>query len=100
MEAQSVVSDRTTADRIEETCDRLKYMLVAKNQSYGDSVLHPIQVFGKGKATDLIGARIDDKLSRIRNAPGAFNEDAVEDLMGYLVMWRIASDMEREGVKG
>jgi hypothetical protein len=70
-------------------------MLVEKNKSYGDSALNPTGIFAKGKASSLIECRIDDKLNRIRNAPEAFGEDVVQDLMGYLVLYKLAKEDEK-----
>lgn len=90
----------TTQDRIRARCQALADFLVAKNQAYGDSALHPIGLFARGRASDLIRVRIDDKLNRIRNRPDAFGEDAVQDLLGYLVLFQIATDIEREQAQG
>lgn len=90
----------TTQDRIRARCQALAEFLVEKNQAYGDSALHPIGLFARGRASDLIRVRIDDKLNRIRNRPEAFGEDAVQDLLGYLVLFQIATDIEREQAQG
>jgi hypothetical protein len=73
-----------TADRIRARCAQIADMLVEKNRSYGDSALRPVGIFAVGRAEDLIRVRLDDKLSRIRNAPDTFGEDAVTYLIGYL----------------
>jgi hypothetical protein len=84
-----------SCDRISAKCDKIKRMLLEKNAAYGDSALSPMQVFGTGKPTDLIRARIDDKLSRIKNCSDAFSEeDAILDLTGYLILLMIANDEE------
>ncbi len=75
---------------IHAICTDLAAMLCAKNEAYGDSALHPLGIFAKGSAEELIRARIDDKLNRIRNRPDAFGEDAIDDLLGYLVLLKIA----------
>jgi hypothetical protein len=80
----------TTQDRIRAKCQALADFLVEKNQAYGDSALHPIGLFARGRASDLIRVRIDDKL----------REDAVQDLLGYLVLFQIATDIEREQAQG
>lgn len=83
-----------TTTRIRAACDRLADMLVAKNAAYGNSALAPLSIFGRGKASDMIRVRIDDKLSRIRNAPEAFGEDPVLDLLGYLILLQLALEDE------
>lgn len=78
---------------LEKVIIELQTMLIAKNVQYGDSALNPVQVFSRSSALELIRVRIDDKLARIRN--GDTSEDASWDLMGYLVLERIA--MNRVG---
>jgi len=67
----------------------LSEMLKSKNAKYGNSALNPIRVFSRAETTEQIRVRIDDKLSRLRNCI-ADDEDAVLDLMGYLVLLRVA----------
>jgi len=67
-------------------------LLLSKNESYGDSALRPVRIFSKSESTEQIRVRIDDKLSRMaRGNEGG--EDVVKDLIGYLILLRIA---ERE----
>lgn len=87
---------RCTPVRIKEKCSELAAMLLEKNRSYGDSALHPVGIFAKGRASDLLHVRIDDKLNRIRNAPDAFGEDVVHDLIGYLVLLQLAREDEKK----
>lgn len=61
----------TSAELIAAEYDRLKEMSLAKNAAYGDSALNPVRVFSQLPAAAAIRARLDDKLSRHRNAPGA-----------------------------
>ena len=84
----------TTEARIRARCQELAEFLVEKNRAYGDSALHPTGVFARGRASDLIRVRIDDKLNRIRNRPDAFGEDAVQDLLGFLIMFQTATETE------
>ena len=88
----------TSAERIRAKCNQIANFLVAKNESYGDSALHPVGIFAKGRASDLIRTRIDDKLNRIKNAPASFGEDVIRDLLGYLVLYELA--VEDEGGAG
>lgn len=68
-------------------------MLRDKNVAYGDSVLSPVRCFSRDDKTAGIRARIDDKLSRIMRGDDA-GEDTTLDLIGYLVMLRIAEKQE------
>ena len=66
-------------------------LLCQKNESYGDSACSPRNIFSKLNAEDAICARIDDKLSRIANRGlNGDTEDTLFDLIGYLVLLKIA----------
>lgn len=73
-------------------CDEVKNLLIEKNKKYGDSALNPARIFSKYNAVEQILVRIDDKLSRIKRGAGllANDEDVIMDLMGYLVLLKIA----------
>ena len=73
--------------------DNLKSILLAKNKKYGNSALEPVRVFSKASPIEQLLVRIDDKLSRMANQQPGEDEDVTMDLMGYLVLLRIA---ERE----
>jgi len=85
--------------RISMTCDEVKRLLIEKNRSYGSTALHPRKIFARGNAVELLEARIDDKLNRIANNPGAYGEDPILDLLGYLVLLRIAKADQLAPVK-
>ena len=71
--------------------DDVEKMLIAKNKAYGNSALEPCRVFSKASVKEQLLVRIDDKLSRIRNMGfGDNGEDTVKDLIGYLVLLRLA----------
>lgn len=76
---------------IVEECLALAEMLVEKNTKYGDSALDPIRVFSKADPVEQIRVRIDDKLNRLMKGVGVEDEDTVSDLIGYLVLLRIAT---------
>ncbi len=78
-----------TQTAIAETCDALKAMLLAKNAAYGNSALDPVRIFSRADTLEQINVRMDDKLSRIARGHAA-GEDAEWDLMGYLVLKRVA----------
>lgn len=52
------------------------------------SMLSPCDICG-ADPVEQIRVRMDDKLSRIRN--GTTDEDAIGDLLGYLILYRIAT---------
>lgn len=74
-------------------------LLIEKNKSYGDSALNPIRCFSKLDSLEGIKLRIDDKLSRIRNGNNSFNEDTILDLIGYLVLLKIAEDNKNDDLQ-
>ena len=65
-------------------------MLKSKNAAYGDAALTPLRVFSRLDNAAGIRVRLDDKLSRIARGDGSGDEDAVLDLMGYVILLRIA----------
>jgi hypothetical protein len=81
-----------TETHISIICDSIKTLLIEKNRKYGDSALSPSRIFSKANAVEQILVRIDDKLSRIKSGAGllANDEDVVIDLIGYLVLLKIA----------
>lgn len=64
-------------------------MLVSKNAQYGDSALNPLRIFSRADPVEQIKVRLDDKLSRIARGNGE-TEDVELDLLGYLILKRIA----------
>ena len=76
---------------VRSICNEVADMLVQKNKSYGNSALEPINCFYKGDSSTSIRVRIDDKLSRIMRGNEFQGDDTIKDLMGYLVLLRIAT---------
>ena len=68
----------------------IEEMLLSKNEKYGNSALDPVRIFSKADPAEQIKVRIDDKLSRIYTASDLEDEDVVDDLIGYLVLLKIA----------
>jgi hypothetical protein len=79
----------TTEDLIIRECDAIKELLIEKNRKYGDSAISNGIVFDI-PATTAIKARINDKLSRLRNDSKDEDEDIIQDLLGYFILLRIA----------
>lgn len=78
-----------TAEWIAIACDEIKGVLLAKNAAYGDSATNPVRIFSHANPTEALLVRIDDKLSRISRGREA-GDDTVLDLIGYLIMLRVA----------
>jgi hypothetical protein len=79
-----------TEREIVTVCDDIKNLLIEKNRAYGNSVLEPSNVFAKSSALDQISTRIDDKLNRVKKGHEYQGEDTIDDLIGYLVLYKIA----------
>lgn len=73
------------------TCHEIAHMLVKKNIAYGNSALDPINIFSKASALEQLSTRIDDKLNRVKRGSEYPGDDTILDLIGYLVLYRIAS---------
>jgi hypothetical protein len=74
---------------IRQECLDVAAFLVAKNQAYGNSALDPVRCFSKADPLEQLKVRLDDKLSRLMRGDAA-GEDVELDLLGYLVLLRIA----------
>ena len=76
---------------IAEECDAIKELLLRKNRDYGNSAISPKRIFSEASPVEQIRVRIDDKLSRLMSrGEKAITEDTEQDLIGYLVLLRIA----------
>lgn len=73
-----------------EVCDSVKELLLEKNRKYGDSALAPVRVFSHADPEEAIRVRIDDKLSRLCHEQGDEDEDVINDLIGYLILLKVA----------
>lgn len=85
----------STRDLIIETSTEVMNLLLEKNAAYGDSALNPVGIFSRGNAVDSLCARIDDKLMRIKSKGITdATEDTVQDLIGYLILLKIATNQQ------
>lgn len=78
------------ASHVDFVCHEIAALLKDKNRKYGDSALNPKRIFSKANSIEQINVRIDDKLSRIATSDSAEDEDVELDLIGYLILKRIA----------
>lgn len=88
-------NDGNTQELIAAVCDGIKSILLEKNRKYGDSAVNPVRLFSKADPVEQIKVRLDDKLSRIRSAQSDDTEDAELDLIGYLVLLRVARMVQK-----
>ena len=90
---------KKTQNSIRWTCNEIRDLLVSKNKAYGDSAIEPDNIFSKLDNAQAICARIDDKLSRIKNRGlNDATEDTLDDLIGYLILLKIARQNRADGV--
>ncbi len=71
-------------------CDRIKAFLIEKNLAYGNSALQPVRIFSQADTVEQLLVRIDDKLSRMQRGFEHGDDDTTLDLLGYLILLRIA----------
>lgn len=79
-------SATSLAAAIEFICRDMATFLLEKNKAYGNSVGDPINCFCKMDKYEKMGARIDDKISRIARGGTYPGDDDVKDLCGYLLL--------------
>ena len=91
---------KSTEELIKEVGREIVMLLIEKNKAYGDTANHPPQIFSKLSAREGILARIDDKLSRIKNKGlNDLTEDSVADLIGYLLLYKVQVRKEENKIK-
>ena len=76
--------------KILNTCLEIAQMLIDKNISYGNSALEPARIFSTADSTEQLKVRIDDKLNRVKNNQGFAGDNDIDDLIGYLILYKIA----------
>lgn len=79
--------------KILDSCLEVAHMLIDKNISYGDSALNPIRIFSSADNKEQLKVRIDDKLNRVKNAKGFPGDNDIDDLIGYLILYKIAKQI-------
>lgn len=88
---QLMATDAPSGSKILHECLEISEMLIKKNISYGNSALDPIRLFASSDSTEQLKVRIDDKLNRIKNSQGFAGDNDIDDLIGYLILLRIAN---------
>lgn len=84
--------------RISKVLDKMKDVLLYKNQKYGDSALHPKKRFYKGDSTNSIKIRLDDKISRVENCDEIRIND-VADIIGYCTLLLVSMGVTEEDLE-
>ena len=88
---QLISTDAPSGDKIINSCLDIAEMLLKKNISYGNSALNPVRIFSKADPKEQLMIRLDDKLSRIKNAETFPGDNDIDDMIGYLVLYKIAN---------
>ncbi len=81
---------------IVESCNGIRDLLISKNEAYGNSALDPVRCFSRSSPIEQLNVRIDDKLSRIMRGH-AMGEEVEDDLIGYLILKKVARMLNIEG---
>lgn len=79
--------------KIWASCHEIAHMLIEKNISYGNSALEPTRIFSTADSIEQLKVRIDDKLNRVKNNQGFAGDNDIDDLIGYLVLYKIAKSV-------
>jgi len=97
----------STADKLEPVdstireahavLDKLKSLLAEKNKSYGDSALSDVNLFCNLSSLQLLEGQIEHKLRRFKTlGVDGDSEDTLMDLMGYLTLFMVAVNREKQ----
>jgi len=84
---------------IAQVCEGVKNILLEKNRKYGDSAVNPKRIFSKADPIEQINVRLDDKMSRIMSGQQDEDEDVELDIIGYLVLKRVARAVHAKQLK-
>jgi hypothetical protein len=95
---QLIATGAPSGNKIITSCLEIMQMLIGKNISYGDSALSPNRIFAQSDNIEQIKVRIDDKLNRVKNNQGFAGDNDIDDLIGYLILLKIAVDKDRAKV--
>ena len=88
-----------TQQKIHEIMGAMKYLLLYKNQKYGDSAINPKKIFYKGDSTNSILIRLDDKIGRIMsNTEEKPRVNDVCDIIGYCTLLLISMGVTAEDI--
>ncbi len=91
----SLIAEAPSGPEISVACDEIKRLLLEKNIAYGNSALSPISIFAKAGAAEGIANRIDDKLNRIKNSQSYPGDNDLDDLIGYLILYKISNTLDK-----
>ena len=82
--------NNNTEKSIWDVCNDMAWFLIDKNRAYGNSALDPVRIFSSSDNVEQLKVRIDDKLSRFARGGEFPGDNDIDDLIGYLVLLKIA----------
>lgn len=88
-EIENLINKAPSGRDIYNTGMEIIELLLRKNISYGDSALNPRPIFSKANNAESLASRIDDKLNRIANGTNYPGDNDIDDLLGYLILFKI-----------
>lgn len=88
---QMLAIDAPAGNDILNSALEIAEMLIKKNISYGNSALEPVRIFSKADPKEQLMVRLDDKISRIKNQESFPGDNDIDDMIGYLVLYKIAN---------
>jgi hypothetical protein len=91
MITKELIAKAPAGKKIADACDEIKQLLLEKNVAYGNSALSPIRIFSKAETNEQLYVRIDDKLNRLKNNQSYPGDNDIDDLIGYLVLLKVAN---------
>lgn len=80
-------------------CLEVAEFLINKNIAYGNSALEPSRIFSKASTLEQLYVRIDDKLNRLMKGSDYPGDNDVDDLIGYLILLKVAKAKQDEAQK-
>jgi hypothetical protein len=86
---KDLIKSAPSGQDIYDTGVEIIELLLRKNISYGDSALNPRPIFSKADNSESLASRIDDKLNRIANGTNYPGDNDIDDLLGYLILFKI-----------
>lgn len=88
---EAMTAQESFAATVRDELTELADFLISKNEAYGNSALEPVRIFSRSSPEEQLLVRIDDKLSRLQRGHEYPGDDTIQDLIGYLVLLKIAS---------
>jgi len=95
--ADSTVEVEGTIKEAHAILDKLKILLHEKNRAYGNSALSDVNLFCNLSSLQLLEGQIEHKLRRLKTlGVNGDSEDTLMDLMGYLTLFMVAVNREKQ----